>query len=386
MKVLNRLVLLLILMSLASISNAYDPTWENFDTSQLSDMTDQTIGEGQRLLQQRGGDLECVQCHVEVDDEYEGVIDLLEITQYTMEAALSCANWEVRGICVWVTCVAFVCVPSTSIKVQNHVPELVMQSYDRANGEPWKESQLINAVSFADADSSFVMQLIDLVTDTNLDSVGIGGGISTQGSKKKKAGLAFKLVDAYGNPAIAAFQALAAGTFNLVCQGQAVPLFPYFVSNLDAIGWRWNIPEMFYPQSLIPVFNTWSLGTFGNNYGPIYPRHGFLFQNDDLKAAVVTTFRAAHFITRTGTPHVNITLNPNGYDGYWPEPPLDQNDGDTGEFQMLYPKKDSSCQRFPYGMTPSSNRRSTDGSYVWSFWKAYKCCARVGASLVYHTG
>lgn len=380
-----RLSFALILLATASISNAYDPTWENFDPSSLDGVADQTIGESQRLLDQRGS-VECIKCHVPADNDYEGVIDTVDVIEQTMSAALSCMDWEVRGACVWVTCVAFVCAPNISVKVKNFVPDLLIQSYDRANGEPWTESQDINRVSQGDANSSWVTTLISWVEDFDVGSIGLEGGVSTQGSNKKKSGIMFKLVDAYGNPALIPFNALGAATFNLVCSGRTWPLFPYYISNLDAIAWRWDIPEMFYPQSLIPLFTIWSLGTWSNNYGPIYPRHGFLQQEDDLKAAVLTTYRAAHFLTRNNEPHVYMPVSPSQEDGYWPAGPLDQGDSDTGKFQMLYPRDEDSCESFPYGMTPTASRRSDDGSYVWNFWKAYKCCARVGDTLVWHSG
>lgn len=386
----KRIFSVVLLGLISSASNAYDPATSHpnaaaFDTTQLADVADDTIGESQRLLDQRGS-VECIKCHVPPTNNYQGVIDTVDIIDSTMSAALSCMDWEVRGACVWVTCIGPVCAPNVSVKVKNFVPDLIMQSYDRANGEPWTESQDINRVSQADAESSWVMTMIGWVESFDVDSIGIEGGVSTQGSNKKKAGLMFKLVDAYGNPALVAFNALGQGTFGMVCSGRSWPLFPYYVSNLDAIAWRWDIPEMFYPQSLIPLFTNWSLGTWSNNYGPIYPRHGFLHQEDDLKAAVLTTFRAGHFITRNNEPHLYMPVSPTQEDGYWPSDPLDHNDSDTGRFQMLYPHDEDSCEAFPYSVSPSSNRRSDDGSYVWNFWKSYKCCQRVGDALVWHSG
>lgn len=380
-----RLTAVVYFIAFSSTSLAYDPAWENFDSSRLDDVPAQTIGETQRLLDERGS-VECIKCHVPADNDYKGVINTVEIIDQTMSAALSCMDWEIRGACLWVTCAGPVCAPNLSVKVKNFVPDLVMQSYDRANGEPWTESQDINRVSLADSESSWVMTMISWVEDFDVESIGIEGGISTQAHVSKKSGLAFKLVDAYGNPALVPFNALGEATFNLFCTGRTWPLFPYYVSNLDAIAWRWDIPEMFYPQSLIPLHTVWSLGSFWNNYGPVYPRHGFLHQEDDLKAAVLTTFRAAHVITRDNEPHVYMPVSPQTEPGYWPAGALEDGDDETGKFQMLYPKDEDSCEAFPYGQNPAGNLRSNDGSYVWNFWKSYKCCARTGDSLLWHSG
>jgi len=345
---------------------------------------DSTMGNTQAELDKRGS-VECISCHADAGT-FSGVINTIEISAYTMEAALSCMNWELRGICVWLACVGPICTVNTTVKVKNHVPDLVIQSYDRADSEPWTESHDINIVSQGDADSSWVTTIIGWIESFNVGSVGIEGGVSTESTKGQHANLNFKLVDAYGNPALIAFNLLTESTFGLACAGRTFPFFPYFISNLDSIAWRWDIPEMFYPQSLVPMVTIYDLGTYYNNYGAIYPRHGFITAQDPLKAAVLSAFRAAHVITRNVEPHLYYTIGQPASDGYWPAGPLDQDDKDTGIFQMLYPQKDTSCQKFPYSGDPAFSRRPSDGNYVWNFWKAYKCCKRQGQTLIYHTG
>lgn len=384
-----RSVLCAILLCLSGMSGlvyAYPDSWTEFDPSDLDAARDETIGGTQQLLEERGS-VECIACHGETDDDYEGVMTTLEISEATMSAALSCMDWEVRGICIWMTClVPPLCTFSASTKVKNFVPELVMQSYDRANGEPWTESQDINQVSQGDADSNWVTTIISWIEDVNVEDLGIRGGITTETKEDHHANLHFKLVDAYGNPALIAYNALARSSFGLVCAGQSTPFYPYFISNLDSIAWRWDIPEMFYPQAWLPLVTVWDLGSAINNYGPIYPRHGFMTAQDPLKAAVLSAFRAAHFITRTGEPHLYFTIDTPEQDGYWPAGPLDKDDEETGMWQMLYPYTDDSCEIFPYDGNPPGNRRSEDGSFIWNFWKSYKCCERQGAVLIFHSG
>ena len=373
------------LLTVAGQAHAYPPEWTQYDPVSTDVVKDQTIGKTQELLEERGS-VECIACHGETQDEYTGVIDTGEIIQATMSAALSCMNWELKGACIWMTCaVPPACVFDTSIKVQNHVPDIVIQSYDRANGEPWTESQDINQVSQGTSDSSWVTTMISWV-EKSYSVTEVAGGRSSEAVKHDHVNLDFKLVDAYGNPAVVAFNALAKGTFGMVCAGRTYPFFPYYISNLDSIAWRWNLPEIFYPQSWAVFTPAYNLGTATNNYGSIYPRIGFLTQADGLKSGVVTAFRAMHFITRTSEPHLYFSIGEPGEPGYWPAPPLDQNDQETGVFQMLYPDKESSCQQFPLSATPSPTKRSDDGSYVWNFWKAYKCCERVGQTLVWHSG
>ncbi|MBL4761085.1 MAG: TIGR03756 family integrating conjugative element protein, partial [Gammaproteobacteria bacterium] len=232
------------------------------------------------------------------------------------------------------------------------------------------------------------------IEDYDVGEVGIRGGVSTEATKNQHANLHFKLVDAYGNPAIQVFNTLAAST-GYACEGSTTMFFPYFISNLDAIAWRWDIPEMFYPQSWLPLTSRWDLGdgqvgAFGlemksNNYGAIYPRHGFMTAQDPLKAAVLSVFRAAHIITRRGEPHLYFSIDEGDEQGYWPPDPLDQDDDDSGLWQMLYPHEEEGCRSFPYAANEPSRQRSTDGNYIWNFWRAYECCEREGAVLIFHS-
>lgn len=384
MKLLSTFLLVLSFITIQGNAHAYPDEWENFDQGQLDAVADATLGSTQDLLEERGS-VECIACHGETDDDYEGVINTLEITEYTMEAAWACMDWELIGVCIWLACTLVECHLDESIKVKNNVPDLVVQSYDRANGEPWTESQDINQVSQGDADSSWVTEIISWLEDYDVGSVKIRGGVSTEGHEEQKASLYFKLVDAYGNPALITYNTLVADSFNLACEGKSTLFYPYLISNLDSIAWRWDIPEMFYPQSWLPLMTVWDLGNSANNYGPIYPRHGFMHSHDPLKAAVLSAFRAAHVLTRGAEAHVYFSIFQSSEDGYWPAPPLDKGIRDSGTFQMLYPKKDTSCRRFPYSADPSGNRRSTDGSYVWNFWKKYACCERRGQWLLFDT-
>lgn len=317
-----------------------------------------------------------------------GSMNTLQIVERTMSDPLSCMRWGIRGVCVWMTCTPIppACVFDSSVKVENYAPDMIVQSYNKAEEEPWTESRYINEMLLSDADSPWIEKLIEVTMDVDLSGVPIRGGVSTPSNKHKKAGLHYKLVDAYGHPAIALFNSLTSSFDGLMCTGQGTMLKPYFISHADAISWRWNIPEMFYPQSYNALTTFHDLGSMTNNYGAIYPRHGFMTSQDPLKAAVLSAFRAIHFVTRTGEPHVYQPLPGGSRDGYWPAGPLDKDNVRTGMFQMLYPLSSSSCVRFPYSANPPESYRSPSGSYIWNFWKSYKCCKRRGATLVYHTG
>ncbi len=93
-----------------------------------------------------------------------------------------------------------------------------------------------------------------------------------------------------------------------VCPGATVPLVPYFLSTLDAIGWRHGIPEQVYPEALVPGLREVGGIFSGDMWGNLYPRSGFLHQTDDYKTAAVIAQRAGDITTRIGQLHVYLPM------------------------------------------------------------------------------
>jgi len=75
---------------------------------------------------------------------------------------------------------------------------------------------------------------------------------------------------------------------------------PYLLSTLDTLAWRYNLPEMVYPEALILGMRKIGGRLSMNLWGSVYPRGGFLHQVDDHKAAAVIAQRAGNIVTRRG--------------------------------------------------------------------------------------
>ena len=169
-----------------------------------------------------------------------------------------------------------------------------------------------------------------------------------------------------------------------LCRSQSTPLVPYLQSGLDALAWRQEVPEIFYPASLIPglrEIGTWPLQTWGG----VYPRTGWTTQAEEPKAAAINAQRAGDIVTRLGQPHVYLPLTgPNGGNQkVWPPGPLVEKDADTGTWQMLLPAPESSCAVFGTNDLASvtgwgGGKVDAAGDYAWNLWRPYKCCTRRG--------
>lgn len=272
-----------------------------------------------------------------------------------------CLDYEVIGICVWLHCSTFGCTIRTSIRVKHYIPELVVSSYENTGDNPWTEIAMLSP-PLGDA---------------------LGGGSSDVRVAHEHVNTRFKNTDAIGHPGGAFYDFIS--NFGWSCDSPSVPFKPYFLSTLDALAWRSGIPEMAYPEALIPGRR--EMGTPGDLWSPIYPRSGFVSQTHDYKTAATTTQRAADIVTRRGQPHVYLPLRSGGgggNSGRWPPDPVMEGDPDTHKWQRLEPDKTMSCSIFPDG--GENNLLRDPGDYAWTLWRPYRCCKKRGKKLLFFTG
>jgi integrating conjugative element protein (TIGR03756 family) len=163
------------------------------------------------------------------------------------------------------------------------------------------------------------------------------------------------------------------------CQGAGTAFMPYLLSTLDTPAWRYNVPEMAYPEALIPGMREVGARTTLNLWGNVYPRGGFLHQTDDHKAGAVVAQRAGDVVTRRGQIHVYQPLLANARDGYWPAGALVEGDASTGKWQELTPRPVARPARS--SPATASLTQAQQGDYAWALWRPYACCERRGPGV-----
>jgi len=266
--------------------------------------------------------------------------------------SLDCLAYRVTGICFWLQCSPFGCSVQTSVKVKHYVPDAVVSSYSNTGENPWAE--------------------VAFMSPSNPTAQAGGDGTTNQDHENNLA--KFKNADVVGHPAGIIFNEFA-GQLGYICPGAGRPLIPYLLSTFDTIAWRYNIPEMFYPESLIPGRREVGSRLSANLWGNVYPRGGFLHQADDYKAAAVVAQRAGDIVTRRGQVHVYQPLLSLPRPGYWPAGGLMEGDESTGKWQELTPRLSLSCAVFP---NRAPRLQAIDGGYAWALWRPYSCCKREG--------
>lgn len=169
------------------------------------------------------------------------------------------------------------------------------------------------------------------------------------------------------------------------CPSEAESMQPYFSSGFDALTWRLGLPEMLYLPWLLPGVRVVGEMGMAQQWGPLFPRTGFILQKDEVKAAAVIAQRVGSIVTQQGQPHIYQPLHGNNYNKSWLPGELKENDRSTGIWQMVAPKQDTQCDVFGKNdvasRTWSHGRHSEDNRYVFNLWRPYKCCQQKGAFL-----
>lgn len=263
-----------------------------------------------------------------------------------------CLEYRLVGICFWLFCTNFGCSVETSVKVRHFVPDAVVSSYSNTGANPWGEVQSMS--------------------QPNATAQAGGDGTTNHDNENNLA--KFKNADVIGHPGSYMFSQFAS-SFGYSCEGAGTAFMPYLLSTLDTVAWRYNIPEMVYPEALIPGEREIGTRSNRNLWGNVYPRGGFLHQSDDYMAGAVVAQRAGDIVTRRGQIHVYQSLLADAEDGYWPAGALVESDATTGKWQELTPTLSRTCAVFPHSET---HVQAQQGDYSWALWRPYGCCEREG--------
>ena len=308
---------------------------------------------------------------------FSGTITTPQIITQTTAAALSCMQWMPIGACFWLHCSWTGCSVRSSIKVAHYSPDLVVSSYNELGDNPWVEIRATLGL----AQKTAATGLLGTLFPVPLDSA----GNRTEGtSERDHKNLVYRETDAIGHP-LGSLSGVVSGV-GLLCPSETTSLVPYFQSGLDALSWRQEVPEIFYPASFIPGLR--ELGSWPpQTWGSVYPRTGWTTQSEEPKAAAINAQRAGDIVTRSGQPHVYIPVTgSSGSLKIWSPGPLMETDRRTGTWQMLVPRTESSCNVFGTNDLISltgwgGGRVDPEGDYVWNLWRPYKCCQRRGSFL-----
>lgn len=289
-------------------------------------------------------------------------ISTVQITTATLAAFPNCSHYRIVGLCFWQD--EWYESPTSTLKLDQYVPDVAITVYHNHEDNPWDYPHL-----FIDP-GAYKLGEVQLHHYTGVD---LGYGHQSQNSQRDIDNH-FHEVDIIGNPALIFLNRLG-----IILTSAATPFAYYYSSLADAYAWRFPLLEKLYPGSLVPGLH--EVGTLLlHDWGPVYPRNGFVTQPDDAKAAAVIAHRAADIVTHFGQPHLYYSLSNSCGDHcdiqYFKE------NNDDAQFQMVYPIEEHECMVFgnsditspqPWGTEAA---QKGDGRYVWILWRHYHGCVQ----------
>jgi integrating conjugative element protein (TIGR03756 family) len=303
------------------------------------------------------------------------------IVSGAVSALPSCLRFRVVGVCIWLVCAGPFCKLKTSIKYGHRNPDLVVSVTNGLGKNPWTEANALYSALDAGGASSMVSSMGgSMLGGIGAIETGTSGAPDQNHGSGRKTNLSFRESQAIGHP--------LAG--EIYCPSAASYLNAYYLSGLDAIGWRWQLPEVAYPQSLVPGWReigNWPLNTWGS----VYPRSGWITQTDQPKAAAVAAQRVGDIVTRGSEPHIYQELDSGGtFEAdeklVWRPKELEEGNDKTGDWQMMTPAMAAECEAFGANDTVSvggwaGGKLASGGDYAWTLWRPYSCCQIKGVFL-----
>lgn len=113
-------------------------------------------------------------------------------------------------------------------------------------------------------------------------------------------------VDVIGHPVVSM---LRRWSYSPLLRPATASFSPYYQSMLDTVSWRRN-PEALDPRGWIPNPKH-MVGSILNQWGLVYPRHGFVTNPNKTKSASVIALRAMDIAARSRGLHVSRMLGHN---------------------------------------------------------------------------
>lgn len=310
-------------------------------------------------------------------------INTATITEKVVTAALqnpfgNYLNYRIEGLCFWLHYSMGVPYVTTTLRVNEFLPDAIVSVFDHEGTNPW-----LYANTVIDPASKKVGDATSNSIDGMAPSATTYSGDGNGGSMEQ-----FKEVDVIGDPALPVF--FSRLSFAMI-PTEAVPFEPYYVSLADSYLWRDPMMEdVAHPEDLLPDVRT--EGSALDQWGPIYPREGYINQLGDYKAAAVIALRGADIATNSNQGHVYHSLHSGSCGSHCRVWPSHENDFADVKYQELYPKSTTTAKKvfgindaLSVGTYGQDQLAKGKGNYVWVMWRHYAGCIQGGGRFIGET-
>ncbi len=287
-------------------------------------------------------------------------INSINVVADTFKGVSQCMHYKIVGLCFWQQ--QPYSPPTTTLKLDQYLPDAVVSVFTKPTKNPWLFASTVYDPVFYQAGQA-------LLRTATHDAMGYG---DEHENSQRDLNNRFHEVDIIGNPAL-----LFLSGHEVMLPSAATPYVPYYSSLLDAYAWRFPALERFYPSSYIPGLHDVGMIVL-HDWGPVYPRNGYVNQPDDAKAAAVDALRGSMIITQDGQPHLYQRLSDH-CGRHCQVKPVKENSQDA-QYQMIYPKVETQCVVFGGSDITQLHPWEADAAsqghdrYIWILWRHYHGC------------
>jgi len=336
---------------------------------------------------------------------YPNDINTLDITTSAIKALPQCLDYELKAaLCVWIKVSFSGVLVTITPKVRHKLPDFVVTAFTGGSGTRWGGSEGVDKTATPWTELRLLESLpARQIQQSALMKIPLGSPTITYGSFSHAAAIShakvqnarFVEVNVVGNPTINLIQSeikkILGGT-SFLCDSNVEPLKPYFMSELDTLAWHMPKVEMIqYLPNLIPGKREISKETsFAmkavKSWGSIFPRTGFVLQQELAKAAAVSSQRAIDVVLhKKQVPHVYAHYKVTGkatFIRHLATPEVNQS------WQMIKPKQQNFCEAFggsgEWGKDKQPPKDDTRQGLSWNYWNEYECCMPGPGHLAFH--
>lgn len=280
-------------------------------------------------------------------------------------------HFKIIGTCTWLHCTSGQCKTSTTLELDEYLPDLIVTSYNGNGNNPWLEAQALDSASYATANTATHEMTGQTLTNGRTRMV------SKHAHEDRQI---IKSVDVIGSP------------FNLIdmpfptLKLDTKAFTPYYQSDLDALMDRSGIAEGIRAETFTP---TNPIGSMAYHWGYEFPRSMTQRTSNDYKAALMAALHAADIVTNKNTLHVVKSTDNTCGKSCAVSNVIEEMTDEHAIWQEVFPadrqihlgENDAAI----IGDLGSGDDAQGNGNYVFVIWRHYRGCQQSKGNVIYAT-
>lgn len=308
------------------------------------------------------------------NDKPPSHITSLQVVEKGYSHYFKYSHFKIIGICVWWHCHGiFHCGFSTTMELDQYIPDLLVSVYNANSDNPWWEGNTFyDRVSYFGGNNA-----MKAATGHNL---GYGDTSMQQSGSDRINGLRTKAVDVVGSPML---------LFHLPfisLRKDPSAYVPYYLSDLDTVSDRLDFAEAIRPETY-NIFGNYIGKNFVDHWGYEFPRAMTVDNANDYKASIMAALHAADLVTNRNDLHVTKSVSDSCGKNCAVSNVIEESKDGHEIWEEVYPNDKHIQLGEDDSLSPSELGSDDDqkghGNYVFMIWRHYRGCIQHDGHLVW---